>query len=133
MTLLAEIEAKCPPELIAAREHGQIAALVSAGRTKVVERLGGIGTVLRHLGPVNGPALLDALDALRATVPAIRWGWVLLDRGQLDFGSPVVRAMIDQLVTDGVISAAHGEILKNVAVEPDPVSVQQVAAAMEGI
>jgi hypothetical protein len=133
MTLLAEIQAKCSPELIASKEHGAIAALVSEGRTKIVERIGGIGTVLRHLGPVDGPALLDALDALRTTVPAIRWGWVLLDRGQLDFGSPVVRQLIDQLAIDGVMTSAHAELLKGLAVEPDPVSVQEVASAMEGL
>lgn len=131
-TLLEEIQSKCPPELIAAREHGQIAALVSAGRTEVVPTLIGIGTVIRHLGAVDGPALLDALDALRATVPAIRWGWVLLDRGDLDIGSPVTRGLVDQLQAQGVMTHAQADILKALAVRPAPVSVQQVIEALEG-
>ena len=133
MTLLEEIQAKCPPELIAAREHGQIAALVSAGRTEVVPTNCGIGTVLRHLGPIDGPALLDTLYALRETVPAIRWGWVLLDRGDLDLGSPVTRGLIDQLVTSGAMTQAQADTIKGLAVRAAPVSVQQVIEAMQGL
>lgn len=133
MTLLDEIKAKCSPELLASREHGEIAVAVSAGRTRIVSRLGGIGAVMETLGASDGPAVLDALDALKAANPAIRWGWVLLERGELDFGSPVTRQTIGALVSSGAIDAELGDKLKALAVEPAPVSVQEVIAAMEGL
>lgn len=133
MTLLEEIKNKCSPELLASREHGEIAVAVSAGRTRIVSRLGGIGAVMETLGASDGPAVLDALEALKDANPAIRWGWVLLERGELDFGSPVTRQMIGALVSGGVIGAEHGDKLNALAVEPAPVSVQEVIAAMEGL
>lgn len=133
MKLLDEIKSKCSPELLASREHGEIAVAVSAVRTRIVSRLGGIGAVMETLGASDGPAVLDALEALKAANPAIRWGWVLLERGELDFGSPVTRQMIDGLVAGGVMAAAHGDALKGLAVETAPVSVHEVVEAMEGL
>lgn len=133
MNLLEEIKAKCSPELLASLEHGAIAAAVSDGRTSVVSRLGGIGAVLETLGVVDGPAVLDALDSLRSSNPAVRWGWVLLERAELDFGSPVTRQLIDSLAASGVMTAEQAEKLKSLAVVPAPVGVQEVVAAMEGM
>lgn len=133
MTLLDEIKAKCSPELLASREHGAIAAVVSEGRTAVVPRLGGIGAVIETLGAGDGPAVLDALDSLRASNPAVRWGWVLLERGELDFGSTVTRQLIDTLAAVGVMTAEQAGKLKALAVVPAPVGVQEVVAAMEGL
>lgn len=133
MTLLDEIKAKCSPELLASREHGAIAAAVSDGRTSVVPRLGGIGAVIETLGVVDGPAVLDALDSLRSSNPAVRWGWVLLERAELDFGSPVTRQLIDTLAAGGVMTADQANKLKALAVVPAPVTTQDVIAAMEGM
>lgn len=133
MNLFEEIQAKCSPELLASLEHGAIAAAVSDGRTSVVSRLGGIGAVLETLGVVDGPAVLDALDSLRSSNPAVRWGWVLLERAELDFGSPVTRQLIDSLAASGVMTAEQAEKLKSLAVVPAPVGVQEVVAAMEGM
>ena len=133
MTLLDEIKAKCSPELLASREHGAIAEVVSEGRTAVVPRLGGIGAVMETLGAVDGPVVLDALDALKGTVPAVKWGWVLLERGELDFGSTVTRQMIDSLAAGGVMTAEQAGKLKALAVVPAPVTTQDVIAAMEGM
>lgn len=130
MTLLDEIKGKCSPELLASREHGEIAAVVSAGRTRIVSRLGGIGAVMETLGSVDGPAVLDALDALKGTVPAVRWGWVLLERGELDFGSTVTRQMIDGLVMGGVMTEAQGLAIKALAEQPDPVTEFDVRRAI---
>ena len=55
MTLLDEIKAKCPPDLLASQDADAIAAVVNVGRTSVVSRLGGIGAVLETLGVVDGP------------------------------------------------------------------------------
>lgn len=125
MALLDEIQAKCSAELIASREHGAIAELVSVGRTQVVQRLGGIGLVLETLGPTDGAELLDTLETQSASVPALRWALVLLNRGELDFGSAATRGMIDQLLPPTV-----ADILKAVAIRPHPASVADVIAAL---
>ena len=128
MTLLDEIQAKCSPELIASRDHGAIAAAVNVGRTKIVSRLGGIGAVMETLGPVDGAALLDSLEVTASTVPAVRWAFVLINRGELDFGSPATRAMIDQLVP-----SPAKEALLSLAEVPETITPQQVAKALEGL
>ena len=133
MTLLDEIKAKCSPDLLAGREHGAISEAVSQDRTAVVSRLGGIGAVIETLGVVEGPAVLDALDSLRASNPAVRWGWVLLERAELDFGSTVTRQLIDSLTAGGVMTAEQAGKLKALAVVPAPVTTQDVIAAMEGM
>ncbi len=125
MITAAEIRAKCPKEMVDACEHGAMADLVSAGRTQVVPRVGGIGLVLDTLGPVDGAALLDGLEAQAASVPALRWALVLLNRGELDFGSASTRGMIDELLPPQAAAA-----LKSVAVRPHPVSVADIIAAM---
>lgn len=121
MTLLEEIQSKCSPALIASRDYDAIAAAVNAGRTKVVPRLGGIGAVMETLGPVDGSALLDSLEGMIASVPAVKWAFSLVNRGELDFGSPATRVMIDQLVP-----SPAKELLLAVAEVPDPVSAHDV-------
>jgi hypothetical protein len=86
MTLLEEIKTKCPPELIAAREHGQIAALVSAGRTRPSTREIGNGTILEALGLTAGNALLDVIN----NAPDFRHVKPLVEQGRLIVGSPLV-------------------------------------------
>ena len=107
------------------RRDDQIAAMLSSGRVRVQKTLGGIGTVLEALGPVDGAALLDQLEAQAATVPAVKWAFVLINRGELDFGSPATRAMIDQL-----LPAPVGAVLKAVAEVADPLTVGQVSDAL---
>lgn len=121
MTLLDEIRTRCTPELLASRELAPIAAAVSQGRTRIVSRLGGIGLVLETLGPAEGAALLDTLQALSASVSALKWALMLVSRGELDFGSSATRAMLDQLATLGAITPSNAAQLKAVAVVPDPV------------
>lgn len=130
MTLLDEIKAKCPPELLAGQDADAIAAAVNVGRTRIVPRLGGIGAVMETLGSVDGPLVLGALDSLKATLPAVRWGWVLLERGELDFGSTVTRQMIDGLVMGGVMTEAQGLAIKALAEQPDPVTEFDVRRAI---
>ena len=122
MTLLEELQAKCSAQLLASRDHDAIAATVNVGRTKVQTTLGGIGTVLETLGPIDGAALLDSLEAMAATNSAVKWAFVLINRGELDFGSAATRAMIDMLVP-----GAAGDALKAVAEKPDPLSASRIA------
>ena len=61
MTILEEIQAG--PFDLANRNDGEIAAALSIGRSKVITTLGGIGAVMEALGPIDGAALLDGLEA----------------------------------------------------------------------
>lgn len=125
MTLLEEIKAGGFD--LVHRNDGAIAAALSANRTKVVTKLGGVGLIMEALGPQIGAALLDQLEAQAQTNSAVKWAFVLINRGELDFGSTATRAMIDLLVPEPARAA-----LKNVAVVPDVVTPQQVALALEG-
>ena len=131
MTLIEEIQSKCDASLIASRDHQAIADQVNIGRTKVSARLGGIGMVLETLGPTDGAALLDTLQAMTATVPALKWAWYLIERGELDFGSAATRGMIDMLVTGGAMPAPVGAALKGAAESPDAVTAGQIEVAMK--
>ena len=129
MTLLEEIQAKCPPELIAAKEHGQIAAMVSAGRTRPSGKEVGIGTILETMGLTAGNAMLDAIyddHMLRYVKP-------LLEQGRLIVSSPLVAATLQGLVQAGVIQQTDANKLIALATVPAPVSVQEVVSAMEGV
>lgn len=129
MTLLEEIQTKCPPELIAAREHGQIATLVSVGRTRQSALTIGNGAVLEALGLDAGNAFLDVIYAN----PAFRHIRPLLEQGRLIAGAQIVRTAIQGMVPAGVLTQAQADKLLALGVEPDPVSVQAVVSAMEGI
>ena len=129
MSLIDEIKAKCPPELIAAREHGQIAALVSAGRTRPSTREIGNGTILEVLGLAAGNALLDVINA----APDFRHVKPLVEQGRLIVGSPLVAMALAGIVAQGVIKQSDADKLLEIAREPAPVSVQEVIAAMEGV
>lgn len=128
MTLLEEIQAKCPPELIASKEHGQIAALVSVGRTKPSGLEVGHGTVLETIGLAAGNAFLDAIHGS----PDFRHVKPLLEQGRLIVSSPLVVATIQAMVP-GVITQADADKLLALAVVPAPVTTQEVIAAMEGM
>lgn len=127
MSLIEEIKAKCPPELIAAKEHGQIAALVSAGRTKPSTREIGNGTILETIGLQYGNAMLDVIYS----APDFRHVKPLLEQGRLIVGSPLVVGTIQSMVP-AVFPQAVADRLLALAVEPAPVSVQEVIQAMEG-
>lgn len=128
-TLLAEIQAKCPPELIAAKEHGQIAALVSAGRTRPSAREIGNGTILETIGLTHGNDMLDVIY----NDPNFHHVKPLLEQGRLIVGSPLVVATIQGMAANGVIPAAARDALLALTVEPAPVSVHEVIKAMEGM
>lgn len=120
------------PALVASGDYQAIADALNATRTKVQPKLGGIGLVLETLGPVDGATLLDTLQGMTASIPALKWAWYLIERGELDFGSAATRGMIDTLVAGGVMPEAVGSALKGVAEVPDPVTAAQVASVMTG-
>ena len=110
-----------------------IAAALSVGRVKVQQTLGGVGVVMEALGPDAGSAVLDKLDALKSVSSPVKWAWVLINRGELDFGSAATRGMIDALVAQGAMPAIVGTLLKAVAEVPDPVGVLEVANKMNEV
>lgn len=128
MSLLSEITTKCPPELVASREHGQIAALVSQGRTRPSAREIGNGTILETIGLQYGNAMLDVIY----NTPDFRHVKPLLEQGRLIVGSPLVVATVQGMVP-AVMPQAVADRLLALTVEPAPVSVQEVVKAMEGL
>ena len=109
-----------------------VAAALSVGRTKIVNTLGGVGLVMEHLGPLEGSAVLDTLDQLKTVSAPVRWACVLVERGDLDFGSPATRMMIEQLGDAGAISEASAAAMLAIAEVPDPVSEFEVQRAIYG-
>ena len=128
MVTFEEIKSKCTPEMISEHDFSAIAATVSIGRVKPFSKLGGIGTVLETLGPMDGATLLDSLEAQSVTIPALKWAWVLINRGELDFGSTATRSMINQLIPEPARTA-----LLSIAEISDTVTAAEVELAMKNI
>jgi len=114
------------PALVALVPDTQaIADALSAGRTKTVERMAELGTPMKYLGAEAGAALLDQMETLAATSPTVKWGFKLLERGQLDLGLDSTRAMLDTL-----LPAEAAAVLKSLAEVADPVSEFDVRCAL---
>lgn len=108
----------------------EIARRLSIGRTKLVPKLGGVGVIMEALGPVRGASLLDTLDSLREVNSPVKWSWVLINRGELDFGSPTTIGMINLLSQAGIIPEEDRQILTKIAEVPDIVSKSDVDLAI---
>lgn len=134
MTLRDEILSRqdCA-DALAIRDCGALAEILSAGRTKLIERNVGYGTVLDTLGADVGSAFLDALTALAATSSPVKWALKLLDRGELNIGAAATQAQLDALATAGVMPVAVADVLKGLAVSPDEITASQVQQALEGV
>lgn len=124
MTLLEEIKQKCSPSLIASRQHGEIAAKVSEGRTKPSTREIGNGTILETIGLGHGNAMLDVIY----TDPNFRHVKPLLEQGRLIVGSPMVVQTIQSMVPL-VYPQAVADLLLALTVDPDPVTEFDVRRA----
>ena len=115
---------------LARRDCGELAALLSVGRTKVIDYSIGYGTVLEVLGAEAGSAFLDGLTALAATSSPVKWALKLLDRGELNIGAEATRGQLDALAAGGVMPQAVADALKGLAIVDDPYSIQDVILAM---
>ncbi len=102
--------------------HHAIAAALSVGRTKIVSKQIGFGSVLDALGPIDGATVLDILSAAKDTNRPLFWAWNLLERGELDVGMASTRAQIDALAAAGAMTTAQADALKALAVQPDTVT-----------
>ncbi len=118
-------------DALARRDCGELAALLSVGRTKVIDYSIGYGTVLEVLGADNGAKFLDQLTALAETSSPVKWALKLLDRGELNIGAAATRGQLDALAAGGVMPQAVADALKGLAIVPDPYSIQDVILAME--
>lgn len=134
MTLRDEILSRpdCA-DALAARDCGELARILSVGRTKLIDYSIGYGTVLEVLGAEAGSAFLDGLTALAATSSPVKWALKLLDRGELNIGAAATRGQLDVLAAGGVMPQAVAEALKNLAVVPDEITATQVQTALEGL
>ena len=104
-------------------DHGAIADFLSVGRTKLVKTEIGKLTILDTIGMEDGNALLDIID----TSPDFRHVRYPLANGWLDVANPTVRGMLDMLC-----SPENATLLKELAMQGDPISSQEVSKAMEG-
>lgn len=69
----------------------------------------GPGTIMNTLGPTDGAALLDTIQA--STDPVMKWGLQVVETGKLDISLQSTRAQLDSLVTAGVLTAGQRDEL----------------------
>jgi hypothetical protein len=62
----------------------------------------------------------------------VKWALKLLDRGELNVGSPKTQEQLDALAAGGVMPQAVADTLKALALVPDIVTPQEVQTALEG-
>jgi len=109
---------------------GEIAELLNAPQVVRGEFYASLGTPMKYLGAEAGATLLETMAALADSAPVVKWGFKLLERGELDLGLDSTRAMLDALLP---VDAAT--LLKGLAEQTVTAGVtqQQVIDAMEGI
>lgn len=153
MSLLNEIISKCPKALVDAGQHGEIAALVSVDRVRSdgITKFSSLGISERFpaLGGLPGPLAAElvfqklegfAAAAIAGSDPAgkLLGGAILrqmkhLEGSGMAIGSPAVAAMLAAIVAQGGLKQEEADALTGIALVPDPVSVQAVIQAMEGV
>lgn len=110
---------------IQARDCQAIAAIMSAGRTRLNQREIGNGTILETLGLASGNALLDVIN----TNTNFRYVKPLVEQGRLLIGSQLVRATLQSLVPS-VLTQVEADRLMALGVEPNPYSLNEIANSM---
>lgn len=125
MTLLEEITAKCPPDVLASRNTQAITDAVNVGRTKPSGREVGKGTILETIGLTAGSAFLDVID----NQPEFRHVKGLVAEGRLIVSSPLVMGTIQSFVP-AVLTQAQADALLSLARTPNPVDELSVRRAL---
>lgn len=129
MSLLAEIQAKCSIAMLANRDDGAIAALVSAGRTKLSKTSVGEGGIIAAIGDLTaGNNFLDIVNSA-ADYRHIK---KVISRGDFDLGEAMAQIAVQSLVP-AVISQDQANRLKALGIVPNPVTAQDVSKALEGM
>jgi hypothetical protein len=119
-----------------------VASALSAGRTRLTERMITERRILSTLGVIDGAAFLDALDAFAAAVLApdhplaayhsgIRRavGWLKTTEG-LDIGDPASQAMLTALAAAGIVTPSSADAVMALARIPDPITEFDVRRAV---
>ena len=127
MTLLEEIQAKCSFEMLANRDDGAIATLLSIGRTKLRKTNIGEGGIIAAIGDLT--AANNFLDAVNA-VAEYRHIKKVISRGDFDMGDLMSQAGVQAMVP-AVLTQMQADNLKALGLVHDPVSAQQVSQALE--
>lgn len=137
-TLWQEIQEKCSPELIAARNMHDIVAVLNAGRTKVVSTMITERGILAKYpdGAVAADAILTKLEAFATAgqpmssivARALKF---LANTGGIDVGDTATRGLLDALAAGGVLTADEAAKLKGLASVPDQLDWTQVQAAFD--
>lgn len=131
--IIATIEAD--PQMTAwraERDDVSIAQKLSIGRLKAESTVGGYGTVVA----VCGGATMNKLKAIaEAGIDAdFTWGYQALMDRCFDFGLAKVIAGWDRLtmLPAAALTQDEADALKAIPMVPDPVTVEQVSAALNG-
>ena len=131
--------------LQSAGEMEAVAAALSVGRTKVIPRMTSARGLAELLpgGPLQAEMILLKLEGARDALlvsadpgeklmgSMLRRQLDFLSRDGLDFGSAALRTMIEQLGTQGVLTADEVVAIKTIGVVPDPIHYTAVIAAVQ--
>lgn len=120
---------------------GQVCELLNSRTESMVKPRFVTGrTILAECGE-HGGAILDALEAVATANSSVKWAVIFLKQdGGIDVGHDATQEMIAQLVNGGALTAAQGNALSALAVQPasraetlglPPVSILDVYAALE--
>lgn len=109
------------------RRDADLAASLSAGRSRTAPTLIGYGAVMLALGAIPGAAMLDALEAARGSNRPLHWAMMLLEQGRLDIGDAATQVQVGALVTAGILTQAQADTLVALSRQPDPVPVGTVS------
>ena len=135
MTLLEEIQAKCSPVLIASREHGAIAEVVSLGRTKTqMVKIADVQSYLQANGlwwAIKGASADDLHPANAAAVAVMDVANARYE--VLEMTLPIIGQMRGGLVATGLMAQANLDALMALGVVPAPVTCPEIVTAMEGL
>lgn len=130
-------------DLVKSGDNKAIAAALSVGRTRPVSRLITERGVISALGPVEGEAALQALEAFAvATLPdghslkamhagiARTLSWLKPPADGIDIGDPLTRQLLSTFGGLGVLKPQAVAALLALASVPDPISHGDVSIAL---
>lgn len=119
------------------RRDDLIAALLSAGRTKLVSHFASERGILDRYpgGPIAADAMLVKIEAFAQSQHPLasivkRALKFLAQPDGIDLGSSAVQALLGQLAAGNVITADERAGLLAMATQPDPITTHQVSDAL---